>query len=61
MKSKGYLTNDENDIYIAAFCKAYGLTLVTSNTKHFDNIDGLVLEDWTIAEEDAAHPATGKS
>jgi predicted nucleic acid-binding protein len=46
LKAKGRLC-DENDIYIAAFCKTYGLTLVTNNTKHFESIPGLALEDWS--------------
>jgi predicted nucleic acid-binding protein len=46
LKSKGRIC-DENDIYIAAFCKTYGLTLVTNNTKHFENISGLALDDWS--------------
>jgi predicted nucleic acid-binding protein len=47
LKSKGRMC-DENDIYIAAFCKTFGLTLVTNNTKHFENIAGLSLEDWSV-------------
>jgi predicted nucleic acid-binding protein len=37
---------DENDLYLAAFCKLHDLTLVTNNTKHFEQIDGLKLADW---------------
>jgi predicted nucleic acid-binding protein len=47
LKAKGRLC-DENDIYIAAFCKTYGLTLVTNNTKHFETIPGLSLADWSV-------------
>jgi predicted nucleic acid-binding protein len=48
LKSKGKLqAKGDNDIYIAAFCRAYGLTLVTHNTRHFEGIDGLCLTDWT--------------
>jgi predicted nucleic acid-binding protein len=47
LKSKGRLC-DENDIYIAAFCQTYGLTLVTNNTRHFGNISGLSLVDWSV-------------
>jgi len=43
---KGF-TVGELDILIAAFCLAYDLTLVTNNTKDFENIDGLVIVDWT--------------
>jgi len=35
------------DILIAAFCIVNGLTLVTNNIKHFENIDGLQFENWT--------------
>jgi predicted nucleic acid-binding protein len=49
LKAKGRLC-DENDIYIAAWCKTYGLTLVTNNTKHFENIPGLSLVDWSVAD-----------
>ena len=37
------------DTMIAAHALASGLILVTHNTKHFENIDGLVIEDWTLA------------
>jgi predicted nucleic acid-binding protein len=39
---------DDNDLYIAAYCKIHGLTLVTNNTKHFENIAGLSLADWSV-------------
>jgi predicted nucleic acid-binding protein len=50
LKAKGRIC-DENDIYIAAWCKTYGLTLVTNNTRHFENIVGLALADWSAAVE----------
>jgi predicted nucleic acid-binding protein len=34
------------DMLIAAVALANDAILVTHNTKHFENIDGLVLEDW---------------
>jgi predicted nucleic acid-binding protein len=46
LKSKGGLC-DDMDILIAAFCKTYELTLVTNNTRHFENIPGLSLVDWS--------------
>jgi predicted nucleic acid-binding protein len=46
LKAKGRIC-DENDIYIAAWCKTYGFTLVTNNTRHFENIPGLALADWS--------------
>jgi predicted nucleic acid-binding protein len=48
LKPKG-ITIDDNDIYIAAYCKVHGLTLVTNNTRHFENIAGLALADWSAA------------
>ena len=34
------------DLLIAAVALLYDLTLVTNNTKDFQNIPGLRLEDW---------------
>ncbi|MDR3324735.1 MAG: PIN domain-containing protein [Spirochaetaceae bacterium] len=48
LKSKGRIC-DDMDVLIAAFCKTYDLTLVTNNTRHFENIRGLVLADWSAA------------
>jgi predicted nucleic acid-binding protein len=39
---------DDADIFIAAFCRHHGFYLVTNNTKHFENIPGLELFDWTL-------------
>ncbi len=36
----------EMDMLIAAVTFAHEATLVTHNTKHFENIEGLKLEDW---------------
>ncbi|MDR3284136.1 MAG: PIN domain-containing protein [Treponema sp.] len=46
LKTKGRIC-DDMDILIAAFCQTYGLTLVTNNTRHFENIPGLALVDWS--------------
>lgn len=40
---------DDFDLLIGATALAHNLTLVTNNTKHFERIGGIVLEDWTIA------------
>jgi predicted nucleic acid-binding protein len=48
LKSHGY-SCDDMDILIASFCMTFGLTLVTNNTKHFEHIGGLDMEDWSIA------------
>ena len=37
----------EMDTMIAAHALVNKLTLVTHNTRHFEQIEGLVLEDWT--------------
>ena len=34
------------DGLIAATAKAFGLTLVTRNTRHFDHVNGLKLDNW---------------
>jgi predicted nucleic acid-binding protein len=47
LKTKGRIC-DDMDILIAAFCQTFGLTLVTNNTKHFANIPGLALADWSV-------------
>ena len=39
-------TTGATDTFIAATAVAYGATLVTHNTKHFQHIPGLHLEDW---------------
>jgi predicted nucleic acid-binding protein len=36
----------EADTLIAATAIAYSATLVTHNTRHFEGIDGLAIEDW---------------
>ena len=35
-----------NDMLIAAQARSLGLTLVTNNTREFERIDGLKLENW---------------
>jgi predicted nucleic acid-binding protein len=38
---------EDADIFIAAFCIHNNYILVTDNTKHFQNIEGLRLVNWT--------------
>ena len=45
LRKKGFTVGD-NDIYIAAFCLLNGYTLVTRNTKDFENIAGLQQVNW---------------
>ena len=40
------LTVGDADILIAAFCIVNGHILVTNNTKHFEGIEGLQIENW---------------
>lgn len=37
---------EDFDVAIAAHAIAYGATLVTANTRHFERVPGLLLEDW---------------
>ena len=37
------------DLLIGATALQYGLVLVTNNTREFERIDGLAIEDWTKA------------
>lgn len=36
------------DMLIAAHAKAENLTLITNNTREFQRVDDLKIEDWTI-------------
>lgn len=36
------------DTLIAAHAKSRGLTLVTNNTRDFNRVDGLTIEDWLV-------------
>jgi len=45
LRSRGH-TIDDFDILIAAMCIEKEYTLITHNTKHFENIKELMLEDW---------------
>ena len=41
-----HFTVKDADILIAAFCMVNGYTLITANTKDFENIDGLQFVNW---------------
>lgn len=47
LRQKGRPTG-EMDLLIEAVALANDAVLVTHNTKHFENIEGLVLEDWLL-------------
>ena len=38
------------DLVIAATALVHGLVVVTRNVKHFDRVDGLLIENWFSAE-----------
>jgi len=40
------LTVDDADILIAGYCIQNGYILITNNTKHFENIENLKIENW---------------
>ena len=37
---------EDDDLLIAAYCIRHKLTLVTNNTKHFENITNLTISNW---------------
>jgi len=43
---KNGITIGHTDVLIAGIALTNGMTLITNNTKHFDKIDGLVIETW---------------
>jgi len=43
---KNGITIGHTDVLIAGIALTNGMTLITNNTKHFDEIDGLVIETW---------------
>ncbi len=45
LSDKGQIIEDF-DLMIASICLANNLTLVTNNTKHFENIRDLKIENW---------------
>jgi len=46
LKKRGALIG-ANDLFIAAHARSLGLTLVTNNTKEFERVKGLAVENWT--------------
>ena len=45
LKKKGTLIG-ANDLLIAAHARALGVTLVTNNTREFERVEGLKVENW---------------
>ena len=48
LASDGQIVADA-DLFIAAIALSHGATLVTGNRKHYERIQGLVIEDWLRA------------
>ena len=46
LKKRGALIG-ANDLFIAAHARALELTLVTNNTREFERVSGLAIENWT--------------
>jgi len=40
------------DLIIASITMAQGASLVTGNRRHYDRIDGLLIEDWIRGQDD---------
>ncbi len=38
----------DNDLHIAGHARSKGLIAVTNNTKEFNRVDGLRVENWTL-------------
>ncbi|MDE3244975.1 MAG: type II toxin-antitoxin system VapC family toxin [Acidobacteriota bacterium] len=47
---------EAEDAMIAAITKTHALTLVTSNTRHFERVKGLKLVDWALKPPKARKP-----
>lgn len=45
LAAKGQMIGN-NDLWIAAHARAIGKTLVTNNTREFDRVSGLAIENW---------------
>jgi tRNA(fMet)-specific endonuclease VapC len=45
LRERGF-SIDDSDLLIATYCLKRNLTLVTNNTKHFKNIEGLEIVNW---------------
>jgi len=45
---------DDFDLLIAATALTYNHILVTNNTRHFEKVDGLQIEDWAIMKDEIA-------
>ena len=47
LRSKG-VTIGHNDVLIAGTAIQHDMKLITNNTKHFGNIDELLIDNWTL-------------
>jgi tRNA(fMet)-specific endonuclease VapC len=48
LQNKKLAKRSRSDLLIASVALAHHATLVTANTRHFANIPGLKVEDWTL-------------
>jgi tRNA(fMet)-specific endonuclease VapC len=46
LKASGQIIGS-HDMWLAASCLAYGLIMITANTREFGRIPGLQIEDWS--------------
>lgn len=51
LKKRGAMIGS-NDLFIAAHARSLGFTLVTNNTNEFGRVEGLALENWSVAPEE---------
>ncbi len=49
LKARGTMIG-ANDLFIAAHARCLGMTLVTNNTREFERVTGLKIENWSKAK-----------
>ena len=47
LESKGHIIGS-NDLFIAAHAKSLDAVLITNNTREFQRVENLKIEDWTL-------------
>ena len=47
LESKGQII-DSNDLFIAAHAKSLDAVLITNNTREFERVEDLKIENWTL-------------
>lgn len=46
LQIQGKPNGSDFDLLIACTSIAYGMTMVTENVKHFENVEGIIVENW---------------